>query len=79
MVTDADIDKMLETLRQQRRSFEEADRASVEGDFVMFEYSAEAGEYRFPSEGLERAGSVLGSGTLFKALDDALKGLPKSL
>lgn len=71
-VTDADIDKMLETLRQQRRSFEEVDRASAESDFVMFEYAAEVGDYRFPTEGLERAGSVLGSGTLFKALDAAL-------
>jgi trigger factor len=74
VVTDADIDKMLETLRQQRRSFEDVDRASAEGDFVMFEYAAEAGDYRFPAEGLERAGSVLGSGTLFKALDEALAG-----
>jgi trigger factor len=73
-VTDADIDKMLETLRQQRRSFEETDRASVDTDFVMFEYSAEAGDYRFPAEGKERAGSVIGSGTLFKALDEALTG-----
>jgi trigger factor len=73
-VSDADIDKMLETLRQQRRSFEEVERASAEGDFVMFEYSAQAGDYRFPVEGLERAGSVLGSGNLFKALDDALAG-----
>jgi len=73
-VTDADIDKMIETLRTQRRSFDEVSRASKEGDFVMFEYSAEAGDYRFPAEGLERAGSVLGSGTLFKALDDALTG-----
>jgi trigger factor len=73
-VTDADIDKMLETLRLQRRSFEETERASAEGDFVMFEYSAEAGDYRFPSEGLERAGSVLGSGSLFNALDEALTG-----
>jgi len=72
VVTDADIDKMLETLRQQRRSFDEIERASAEGDFVMFEYSAQAGDYRFPAEGLERAGSVLGSGNLFKALDDAL-------
>ena len=73
-VTDADIEKMIETLRQQRRSFDEVERPSVEGDFVMFEYSAVAGDYRFPNEGLERAGSVLGSGTLFKALDAALVG-----
>ncbi|KRE99500.1 trigger factor [Frateuria sp. Soil773] len=71
-VTDADIEKMIETLRQQRRSFDEVERASAEGDFVMFEYAAVAGDYRFPAEGLERAGSVLGAGTLFKALDEAL-------
>ncbi|HET6433506.1 trigger factor [Dyella sp.] len=73
-VADADIEKMVETLRQQRRTFELVDRPSKEGDFVMFEYAAQAGEYRFPVEGLERAGSVLGSGTLFKALDEALTG-----
>jgi len=73
-VTDADIDTMLETLRQQRRSFNEVERASAEGDFVMFDYAAEVDGYRFPAEGLERAGSVLGAGTLFKALDDALLG-----
>lgn len=71
-VTDADIGKMIDTLRQQRRSFEPVERASAEGDFVMFEYAAETGDYRFPAEALERAGSVLGSGSLFKALDDAL-------
>ena len=73
-VTDADIDRMLETLRLQRRSFEEVERASAAGDFVMFEYAATAGDYRFPAEGRERAGSVLGSGTLFAALDEALGG-----
>lgn len=73
-VTDADIEKMIETLRTQRRSFEPVERASAEGDFVMFEYSATTGDYRFPAEGLERAGSVIGSGTLFKALDEALTG-----
>lgn len=73
-VSDADIEKMIETLRQQRRTFDAVDRASKEGDFVMFEYAAQAGEYRFPADGLERAGSVLGSGTLFKALDEALTG-----
>lgn len=73
-VDDADIDKMLETLRLQRRSFDEVDRASAEGDFVLFEYSAKSDDYRFPLDGIERAGSVIGSGSLFKALDEALIG-----
>lgn len=73
-VTESDIDAMIETLRLQRRSFDPVDRASEPGDFVMFDYSAETGDYRFPEAGTERAGSVIGSGTLFEALDDALGG-----
>lgn len=73
-VADSDIDSMIETLRLQRRSFDPVDRASEAGDFVMFDYSAEAGDYRFPETGTERAGSVLASGTLFTALDEALTG-----
>ncbi len=71
-VSDADIDSMIETLRKQRRHFEPVERAAAKGDFVMFEYAAEVGDYRFPEEGLERAGSVLDSGTLFEALESAL-------
>ncbi len=73
-VTDADIDAMIETLRQQRRSFEPVDRESTAGDFVKFEYAAAVGDYRFPEQGVDRAGSVLGSGTLFTALDEMLTG-----
>ncbi|HET7664254.1 MAG TPA: trigger factor [Rhodanobacteraceae bacterium] len=73
-VADTDIDAMIDTLRKQRRHFEPVERASEKGDFVMFEYSANVGDYRFPEEGLERAGSVLDSGTLFEALEEALIG-----
>src|SRR5699024_12225533 len=73
-VSDADIDAMIDTLRKQRRHFEPVDRAAEKGDFVMFEYAASVGDYRFPEDGLERAGSVLDAGTLFEALEDALIG-----
>jgi trigger factor len=73
-VTEADIDSMIETLRLQRRSFDPVDRASQDGDFVMFDYNAEVEDYRFPKEGSERAGSVIGAGNLFEALDEVLTG-----
>lgn len=73
-VTDADIDAMIETLRTQRRHFEPVEREAAKGDFVMFEYSATVGDYRFPEEGTERAGNVLGSGGLFAALEEVLTG-----
>lgn len=73
-VGDADIDKMIETLRQQRRNFEAVERAAEIGDMVIFDYAAQTGDYRYPEQGRERAGSVLGSGTLFAAFDEALRG-----
>jgi trigger factor len=73
-VADSDIDSMIETLRLQRRSFDAVERASEAGDFVMFDYDAQTDDYRFPEEGQERAGSVIGGGTLFEALDEALTG-----
>lgn len=73
-VSDADIDKMVETLRMQRRHFDEVERASQEGDFVLFDYAATTADGRFPAEGLERGGSVLGSGNLFTEMDEALSG-----
>ncbi|MHC1481588.1 trigger factor [Frateuria aurantia] len=73
-VSDADIDKMIETLRLQRRHFDEVERVSQEGDFVLFDYAATTSEARFQAEGLERGGSVLGSGNLFKEMDEALTG-----
>ncbi len=65
---------MIETLRLQRRSFDPVERAAQAGDFVMFDYDAEVDDYRFPKKGTERAGSVIGSGNLFEALDEALAG-----
>jgi len=71
-VGEADIDTMIETLRSQRRTFENVDRAALVGDMVIFEYSAQSGDYRYPEAGRERAGTVLGSGALFAAFEEVL-------
>ncbi len=73
-VSDADIDEMIQTLRLQRRSFDEVKRASKADDLVTFEYSAGTDDYRFPQDGQERASSVIGSEAVFAALDDVLTG-----
>ena len=39
-VSEADIDRMIETLRMQRRSWNPVERAAGPGDMVMFEYNA---------------------------------------
>jgi trigger factor len=71
-VEGADVDRMIETLRQQRKRWAVVERAAQIGDMVLFEYSAVADGQRFPVEGMERAGTIFGSGALPAAFEAAL-------
>ncbi len=73
-VEDADVDRMIDTLRQQRRQWEVVERPAAAGDMVLFEFSALADGQRFPAEGAERAGTILGSGALFSEFEALLEG-----
>jgi trigger factor len=73
-VSDADIDTMIETLRQQRRSFVPVERAAQGGDMVLFEYAAQAVGVRHPETGFERVGAILGSGAFLAEIEDKLIG-----
>lgn len=74
-VADSDIDGMVETLRQQRRTWQPVERAAASGDMVLFEHSATAGDVRLPAEGTERAGTILGSGAMLEAFEAELVGM----
>jgi trigger factor len=74
-VEDADIDTMIETLRLQRRSWNPVERAAQAGDLVMFESVAVVDGARLPAEGVERAGTIIGSGALFPEMEQQLVGL----
>lgn len=73
-VEDADVDAMIETLRQQRRSWNPVDRAAQAGDMVLFEFSAQAADFRYPETDTDRVGTIVGSDALFKDLEDQLVG-----
>jgi trigger factor len=73
-VGDADIDQMIETLRMQRRSWNQVERAAQAGDMVLFEYSAEGDGFRHPETGMDRVGTILGSDAFSKDLEDQLAG-----
>lgn len=73
-VGDADVERMIETLRAQRRVFEKVERAAVDGDMVIVDYTAQADDFRHPAEGRERAATVLGGNTALAVFDNALKG-----
>ena len=74
-VADADVDQMIETLRQQRRSWNVVERSAQAGDLVNVETSAQVGDTRFPAEGSERGVTVVGSNMLFPAIETALVGV----
>lgn len=71
-VEESDMDRMIETLRQQRRRWLSVERAAQAGDMVLFEYQAATNDSRFPAEGMERAGTIIGSGALPMAFESAL-------
>jgi trigger factor len=73
-VTDADIDEMLGTLREQRRSWEPVERKPGEGDQVLFEYVATTEEGRVPEEGHQRLAIIIGASG-FDGLEAALADL----
>jgi trigger factor len=76
-VTDADIDQMVENLRLQRRTFQSVERGAKDGDRVALETWSQAGEERLPAEGSEKGATLIGSGVMFGAIEQALIGLAK--
>lgn len=73
-VADADVDRMMERLRTQRRTWEPVERAATRGDRVLIDFEGTCdGEARddLKSEGFA---VELGAGQVFRAFDDALVG-----
>jgi trigger factor len=73
-VSDVDVDAMIETLRQQRRSWAPVERPAQPGDMVLFEYTAQAQDARHPAEGTDRSGTILGSGAMTAELEQQVAG-----
>ena len=76
-VTDADIDQMIENLRQQRRSWKAVARGAQEGDLVALETWSQAGDERLPAEGAEQGTIIIGQGMMFEQIEQGLVGLAK--
>ncbi len=76
-VAEDDIDRMIENLRLQRRSWSAVTRAAAKGDAVDVETWSQIGDERLPAEGAERGVTVLGSGAMYPEIEDALVGLSK--
>lgn len=67
-VEESDVDTMIDTLRQQRRSWSAVDSEAKEGDMVLFELV----EKDKTDAARERAGTIIGSSAVGKDLEDKL-------
>ncbi len=76
-VTDADIDQMIENLRQQRRSWKVVARGAQEGDLVALETWSQAGDERLPAEGSEKGTIIVGQNMMFEQIEKGLVGVAK--
>jgi len=76
-VTEADIDRMIENLRMQRRSWTAVTRPAKDGDAVDVETWSQVGDERLPAEGTERGVTVIGTGGMYPEIEKALAGMAK--
>jgi len=74
-VTDADLDRTLETLRKQRTSYANVERASAKGDRVTLDFKGEIDGVAFTGGTSENYSFVLGDGSMLKEFDEAASGM----
>lgn len=74
-IAESDVDDMIQTLREQRRTWSEAGRPAAEGDRVRVGFHARTEDGRVPAEGDHELQPVLGSGSLFDAFEQVLTGM----
>ena len=74
-ITDADVDSMLENLREQQRTWHAVERAAAEGDRVWMDFEGRLDGEPFEGGEGEDVQLVLGSGDMGEDFDQALAGL----
>ena len=74
-VAEDDIDRMIENLRLQRRSWSAVARPAKDGDAVDVETWSQVEGQRLPAEGAEKGVAVIGSGAMLPVMEAALVGM----
>ena len=74
-VGEADVDRMIDTLRRQRLGFKPVERAAAEGDYVAFEFSITGEGLRIPDAGYERGLTAIGQKAVIPEIEAGLIGL----
>lgn len=75
-IGDEDVDEMLKTLQEQRRTWTEPDRGAIEGDRVMANFVAtlEDGQ-KIPADKRQKIATVIGSGVAPADIEAGLNGM----
>lgn len=76
-VTDADIDKMIETLRDQRLRYKEVERPSQDKDKVNVNFEGFIDGEAFAGGTAEGAEVIIGSGNMIAGFEEGLTGCSK--
>lgn len=74
-VTDADVDKMIDTLCKQQGTWADVQRAAQDGDQVNIDYVGTKGGEAFAGGSAESSELVLGSGRMIPGFEDAIVGM----
>jgi trigger factor len=73
-LSDADLDKMIDVLRDQQAKFEASDKPAVDGDQLNIDYVGTKGGEEFAGGKAEGQDLVLGSNSMIPGFEDALVG-----
>ncbi len=76
-VQEADLDEMIETLRQQKLEWNEVERAAQDGDQVVMNFVGSIDGEEFPGGKADDAPLVLGSNSMIPGFEDQLVGVVK--
>lgn len=74
-ITEADIDKMVESLREQQASLSVVERAAADGDSVNIDYLGTKDGEEFAGGKAEKQDLVLGSNSMIPGFEDGVVGL----
>jgi trigger factor len=73
-VSDEDVENMINTLREQRKTWEAVERKAQAGDRVVIEYSAKTKDTRVPDEGRQKLAIIMGE-SAFDDLEKEIAGI----
>lgn len=76
-IADADIDKMIESLRTQRATWSEVDRAAAIGDKVNIDFVGKKDGEAFEGGSAQGSDLELGSGRMIPGFEDGIVGMSK--